>query len=268
MISDRLPALVFDLDDTLAWQEPLNRRLTEAVARELGWNPGPDWAARFARALEAAWAGNPEGAWCRRLGISAGEALWARFEGSARSTQNLRAWAPEFRRQVWSAAAPRDVSLHTPAVETAAAVYAERRWAAHEDVPGAREVLHQLAPRYRLGLLTNGDSDLQWHKIRAGAYGSLFEVQIVSGDHGVGKPDPALFRLVEEAFAAGPQGRPSGFVMIGNSPASDLAGAAAAGWPALWFRHPEEAAGLHPVCAGAFEDFSQLPALLTRLAGK
>jgi HAD superfamily hydrolase (TIGR01549 family) len=107
------------------------------------------------------------------------------------------------------------------------------RWAASQAlVPAARSVLERLTVSWPLGLITNGPDDAQRAVIDALGIAPLFRWLLVSGDAAIGsrKPDPAIFSGA--AHRAG--GPPRAMLYVGDSPANDVAGAAAAGWQSCW----------------------------------
>ncbi|MFX4865018.1 HAD-IA family hydrolase [Acinetobacter baumannii] len=53
---------------------------------------------------------------------------------------------------------------------------------------------------------------------------------MVSGEVGLGKPDPRLFRMALCAFGVGPEEA----VMVGDNPQRDIQGALRAGAKAVW----------------------------------
>src|SRR5690606_13586274 len=56
--------------------------------------------------------------------------------------------------------------------------------------PETPAVLKALGERYRLGLITNGPSDIQRRKIERFELSNYFEILVVSEEVGVEKPDP------------------------------------------------------------------------------
>lgn len=81
-----------------------------------------------------------------------------------------------------------------------------------------------------LALITNGASDSQRDKLDAVAITELFDAIVISGEVGIVKPDPAIF-----AIALGRLGMGSAGVWhVGDSLASDVAGARGAGLTAVW----------------------------------
>ncbi len=99
--------------------------------------------------------------------------------------------------------------------------------AAHP-VAGAVEALNALSRKYRLCIATNGLAAMQAGRLSELA--PLFERVFVSEEMGVVKPDPAFFRHMTSALNT----TADRCLMIGDSLASDIAGANAAGMDCIW----------------------------------
>jgi HAD superfamily hydrolase (TIGR01509 family) len=82
----------------------------------------------------------------------------------------------------------------------------------------------------RLGLVTNGPSDLQRDKIDALGLRRYISAVVISGEHGVAKPDPAIFQVALDALAVDP----ADAWCVGDSLDTDITGALSAGMTALW----------------------------------
>lgn len=84
-----------------------------------------------------------------------------------------------------------------------------------------------------LGVITNGPSDKQWNKVQRLGLEQFMDRRniIISGDVGIDKPDPAIFRLAEQRAGASPKD----LLYIGDSLANDIIPAAACGWHTLWY---------------------------------
>lgn len=242
-----MPSLLFDLDDTLIVDEAVSSEALAATAahafRTVGANQ--DAFRRDARRIavklhrEA-----PVHSYCRRIGISAFECLWGRFEGTSDDLTALREWAHDYRVRVF------DTALRTQGldgVETAtdlAEVFSTQRRKLARLMPDAREVLTRLSRTHKLGLLTNGAPDLQREKLLASGLEPLFSAVAVSGEHDIGKPNAEIFhRLLAELGS-----EPDDTMMIGNSLERDIAGARNAGIRSIWIRVPgsEEHDDVHP----------------------
>ena len=86
-----------------------------------------------------------------------------------------------------------------------------------------------------LGIVTNGSSSAQRAKI-ALLGPERFAVVGVTGEHGVAKPDPRIFRIVLDKF-----GHPAEQVVhVGDNLRADVGGAQAAGIAAVWLNRGAE----------------------------
>lgn len=80
--------------------------------------------------------------------------------------------------------------------------YARKRDAAYSLLPGARETLGTLrALDVPLGLITNGGAEKQRAKIRRFDLGRFFQLIVVEGEFGTGKPDLRVYRHALEYFS-------------------------------------------------------------------
>lgn len=107
------------------------------------------------------------------------------------------------------------------------AAYYRDRWRAYDDALAA---LKALSGRFRLAVITNGDGAQQRAKLEATQLTGFFAHIVVSGEVKVRKPDPAIFRLSEQALKL----RPESLAYVGDRLDVDVAGAKAAGWTAVW----------------------------------
>jgi putative hydrolase of the HAD superfamily len=225
-----LAAVVFDLDDTLVVEASTARTSAVEVA---GLVPGVE-PELFADVLLATagriWGSGPSGALCRELGFASWEGLWSDLEGNHRRVDNLRSWIPTYRLDVWSTVlAAFDVD--DPRLGgglSDAYVRAQRR--GHGVIAGADHLVRSLAGTYRLGLLTNGPSDIQRFKLAGSGLAACFDAVVISGEVGLGKPDPGVFEDVLARLGVEPEAA----VMVGDSWERDVLGALGAGITAVW----------------------------------
>src|SRR5206468_10469295 len=112
-----------------------------------------------------------------------------------------------------------------------------------------------LRPIYRLALITNGAPDLQHAKLAGAGLAPHFDAVVVSGEVGVGKPDPRPFALALTAL--GVDRRQA--VMVGDSPERDLARARNAGIRGVWIDRIGSATTDH---VPRIEDLRELISLL------
>jgi putative hydrolase of the HAD superfamily len=97
--------------------------------------------------------------------------------------------------------------------------------AAHADV------LRALAPRYRIGLVSNFDHAPTARRLLSeNAIDPLFEVSIISADFGRRKPHPSIFHAALDVLGA----KPSESVYVGDTLLDDVSGARGAGMDVVW----------------------------------
>jgi HAD superfamily hydrolase (TIGR01509 family) len=89
----------------------------------------------------------------------------------------------------------------------------------------ALEVLKQLALRYTLGALTNGNADI--YKTDAAEY---FDFAFLAEDVGFSKPHPQMFQAVFDSVGV----LPADVVHVGDDPEHDIRGAREAGMRTVW----------------------------------
>jgi HAD superfamily hydrolase (TIGR01549 family) len=223
-------AILFDLDDTLIVDEAVSR---EALLEAARLAEGADHL-RLAEAAAAAarrlWTASPFAAYCQRIGHSAFEGLWARYDsGDHPAIDGLREWAPGYRARVWQEAlASQGIGAGILAEAMAARFFAARR--RYPLYPEVLRLLEALRGRCKLGIVTNGVPDLQREKLNGCGVLTLFDASIVSGEIDCGKPDPGIFSYICDQLGV----RPADCVMVGDNPARDVAGAAAAGMRSVW----------------------------------
>ena len=91
--------------------------------------------------------------------------------------------------------------------------------------PESRPTLEKLKCKYRLGLLTNGYSHMQRRKVELSGCADLFEEIVVSGEYGIHKPDPEIFRVICNKMGI----LPEEVIFVGDTFSTDIYGAVLAG---------------------------------------
>ena len=239
-------AVIFDLDDTLIWDERISRQaLMETAARGASAH-GID-AGRLASAAKTAsdelWREHAPVERCDQLGIVAFEGMWGHFHGEEDYLRHLREWTPQFRREIWERALRGEGIEDVRLAAELGDFFAGRRRELQDRLPGAEKVLHELQHAgVRIGLLTNGAASLQREKIESSGLGMFFDAAVVSGEIGTGKPEPAIFHhLLERLGVAAGEA-----LMVGNSLSRDIVGGKRAGLHTCWLalEGEEEPVGL------------------------
>ena len=168
-----MKALLVDLDDTL-----------------LDYSRGID--ASWREACEAMCAPCGVDPWGLPEGIAAARRWFWDESGRHREGRRdmLRAWAIIAARALEHRGAPNEALAQAIAED-----YRARRRAAYCLLPGAVEALAELRRRgMPLALVTNGDSREQRFKIERFDLARYFDVIVVEGEFGAGKPEEAVYR--------------------------------------------------------------------------
>ncbi len=223
-----IAAVLFDLDETLIVDHPVSRHaLLDCAWRAAGVHAldAEALAAAAERHANALWTAAPTWAYCERIGHSALEGLWARYESGAHpELKTLAAGAAEFRRATWRAA----LAAQGIADEPLGRELSARFIAARSLFPRYPEIdllLETLAPAFKLGVVTNGVPDLQRDKLAGSGLADRFMAVAISGEVDSGKPEKQIFERVCGALGVAP----ADCVMVGDNPERDIAGARHAG---------------------------------------
>lgn len=108
----------------------------------------------------------------------------------------------------------------------------ERLWKYTIPFPDAEYTLEQLQKKHKLGLITNGPSDGQRHKLERSGLSRFFNDQTitVSGDYTFKKPDIRIFQAAMQKMNV----KPEECVYVGDIFANDITGSLRAGMKAVW----------------------------------
>jgi putative hydrolase of the HAD superfamily len=254
-------ALIFDLDDTLIIDEVAETTaiLKTCLYAQIHYQMNlPGFQTAIRKISQAAWQQSPGAEFCVAAGIPALEGLWARFTGAGRHLSILRDWAPHYRLSCWQLTLERfgidDKAFASRLADHFMACRAGLQILFHD----VEANLAYLRKYYRLGLLTNGTPDLQWMKIKETGLEKYFDAVVISGEFGVGKPDPRIFEWILSMLDVSAQDT----LMIGNNLHSDIAGAKTAGIPAAWLNRLDESPAGSMKADIVLHDLYQLRGLL------
>ena len=96
--------------------------------------------------------------------------------------------------------------------------------------PNAKETLAFLRQNgYRIGMITNGESDFQRAKLKFSGLLPYFDHVTVSGEVGVKKPQAEIYQLCADAMGV----EISQCLFVGDNPKTDIAGAKNAGMDSM-----------------------------------
>jgi putative hydrolase of the HAD superfamily len=200
-------AVLLDLDDTIFDHRETSRRALSALRAsfpDLRQFPLDELEQRHARVLEE----------LHRGGVMQG-------------LVSVEAAREERFRRLWRQAG---VEATDAVAREAASLYRRTYLAARCLVPGSADLLRAIRPFAQIGIVTNNILAEQEDKLRQFGLRALVDELVVSAEEGVSKPDPVIFlralaRLGCEASEA---------VMVGDTWATDIVGATAAGIRAIW----------------------------------
>jgi len=99
-------------------------------------------------------------------------------------------------------------------------------------LPGAQELIEELAPQYGLALATNGIGQVQRRRIAISGLEAFFSAIVISDEIGVAKPSPEYFEIL---FQHTGNPNPDRVIMVGDSLSSDIKGGQGAGIFTCWF---------------------------------
>ena len=109
--------------------------------------------------------------------------------------------------------------------------FAARRWAVMRLFPGVPEALGRLrANGVSMALVTNGDKSQQRRKIEQFDLAGFFDVIVIEGEFGVGKPEESVYRHVLDSLEV----RPSEAWMVGDNLEWDVAAPQRLGLRGVW----------------------------------
>ena len=104
---------------------------------------------------------------------------------------------------------------------------------------GARELLDSLlANNVKMGIITNGFTELQKIRLEKTEFSHYFELIIISEQVGVAKPDKRIF---EHTFSQMGEVNLPGVLMVGDNPDSDVLGGMNVGIDTCWLNATQQA---------------------------
>ncbi len=95
-------------------------------------------------------------------------------------------------------------------------------------VDGAKDVLDEFAERTRLGIITNGDGDIQRGKLSTHGIADYFDHVLISGERETMKPKDEMFAVAKREWEA------EGYVYIADRLGDDIVPAKGNGFVTVW----------------------------------
>lgn len=228
-----ISAVLFDLDDTLLWDDRSIEEAFRSTCEAAGDAIDPEElevaVRREARGLYESYETFP---FTQMIGINPFEALWGNFTaGEQPEFRQMEQLAPVYRKESWrrglAALGVEDEAL----AETLAAKFGAERRNRPYIYDETIEVLEQLRGNVKLLLLTNGCPALQQEKLDGvPELVPFFDQVVISGSFGKGKPDKTIFLHALELLDVSPDQA----IMVGDKLTTDIRGGLAAGLTTVW----------------------------------
>lgn len=96
----------------------------------------------------------------------------------------------------------------------------------------ALEVIKHVRSKYKIGLITNGKTPIQYGKIDQLGIREAFDFIVVSEEAGVKKPDPRIFAIALDKLEL----EAEECIYIGDHPVNDIEGASQFGMDTIWLQ--------------------------------
>ena len=117
-------------------------------------------------------------------------------------------------------------------------------------VDGAIDLMKRFrSAGWKIGILSNGFTEVQYRKIRNSGLNPYVDFIVLSDDIGINKPDVRIYRHAEKIAGTTAER----CLMIGDNPDTDIAGAIAAGWHAIYFTPSPATDTQCPAASSLFE---------------
>lgn len=109
-------------------------------------------------------------------------------------------------------------------------------------IEGAKELMEYLKPKYKIVMLSNGFSEMQYKKMENAGLAQYFDEVILSDVVGVNKPHPDIFTYALQQSGS----TAASTIMIGDSFLADIEGAMKSNIDQIWYNPRNEKADVEP----------------------
>lgn len=229
-----IKAIMFDLDDTLLWDErSVNESFEETcqkAAEKYPIDPKQleEKVREIARKLYASYETYK---FTKMIGINPFEGIWGKFRDDTEDFHKLARIVPQYRKDAWTlglkALGIDDEKLGAELAELFPKIRRTKHYVFDDTYP----VLEKLKKDYKLLLLTNGSPDLQSEKLSGvPQLKTYFDYIVISGSFGRGKPDVSLFQYALNLLGVTNKET----IMIGDKLTTDILGANNTGITSVW----------------------------------
>lgn len=232
-----MKAIIFDLDDTLLWDEKSIKVALNKIAQYVHEQKGiskNEFLDKVTSLAPEIYATYDTYEFIQNIGINPFEGLWGIFDDADAGFSRLHEVAPEYQYRVWNEALNSFGIQDETFAKELREYFRETRLAHPFLYEETLDVLESLKDKYQLALLTNGAPSLQMTKLDLSPeLKPYFDEVVISGAFGRGKPDKGIFKhllgllnvRVEEAW------------MVGDNLLTDILGANRVGMTSVWINH-------------------------------
>lgn len=235
-----ISAVLFDLDDTLLWDERSVEEAFRSASEAAGDSVDPREleaaVRREARNLYESYETFP---FTKLIGINPFEALWGNFTaGEQLEFRQMEQLAPVYRKESWRRGLS-ELGVEDEALaEMLAAKFAAERRSRPYIYEETLQVLDELKGKVKLLLLTNGCPALQQEKLDGvPELVPYFDHVVISGNFGKGKPDKGIFTHAMNLLDITPEEG----IMVGDKLTTDILGGLGAGLTTVWINRTGKA---------------------------
>ncbi|MFZ3577304.1 HAD family hydrolase [Virgibacillus sp. DJP39] len=233
-------AIMFDLDNTLLWDEKSVKKAFQSTCLRASQKYGVDAeklessVRENARLLYASYDTYP---FTQMIGINPFEGLWGNFNDNEENFRKLKKIVPTYRKTAWNKGL-QDLGIDDIefGYKLAEIFPVERKKYpfVYEDT---YKVLNHLKGKYQLLLLTNGSPDLQRTKLNMSPeLEPYFDHVVISGGFGKGKPDPSIFGHALGLLSI----EKDEALMVGDNLMTDILGASRVDITSIWINHYQQ----------------------------
>lgn len=236
-----LTTIIFDLDDTLLWDQKSVKTAFEKTCKYAASiiNVNPQKLEEAVR-IEARkiYEGYHTYDYTVLIGINPFEGLWGTFDDPTDEFQQMKKLMPSYRAAAWTnglkAIGINNLELGAELGER----FVEERKKHPFIYEDTYEVLDQLKGKYTLVLLTNGAPSLQNLKLEiTPEIAPYFDYVFISGDFGRGKPDASIFEhVLNEVGITAEEG-----IMVGDNLMTDILGSSRVNMRNIWINRENKA---------------------------
>lgn len=232
-----ITTIFFDLDDTLLWDKHSIKTAFQETCKTVATIDSKVLENAVREEATKLYQSYPTYAFTQMIGINPFEGLWGTFDDPGEEFQQMHQLIHTYQVDAWTnglkACGIEDLALGK---QLAQQFVVERK--KHPFVySDTFTVLDQLKEKYQLVLVTNGSPSLQRTKLAiTPEIAPYFAHIIISGEVGVGKPDPKIFEFALETANASPEQS----IMIGDNLMTDILGSNRTNMSNIWINHHQQ----------------------------